>query len=560
MSFKFKLTDSLVKVFPEQEPDNLKEKKIKLLQGEVFNFQLAYTFEYQSGPLYLPDLTYELVSDEGLDISVERVELVPVTLPVYLDRVDDDYLFTDPRLAPDLLVPKETNIFRPYANQWRSLWFHVVVPEEMAAGKYNIKLNIKSLDKDELIWSDELDIEILDQQLPEQELIHTQWFHADTVADYYNVEVFSERHWELIDIHMEAAARNGVNLLLTPIFTPPLDTQIGGERTTIQLLEIEKNGNEYNFNFDKLDRWIDLALSHGIKYFEMAHLFTQWGAVACPKIIVKVDGQEKKLFGWHTKATSTEYKEFLQQLLTAMREYLEARGLWEKTYWHVSDEPNLSNIDTYAEAKKIVEPYLPAERTMDALSNYEFFEKGLVPRPIPTNDAIEPFLENNVENLWTYYCCAQVLEVSNRIISMPSARNRIIGAQLYLYDIEGFLQWGFNFYNAQFSRHLLNPYVNGDAMNGFVSGDAYLVYPGIKGEALDSIRGRVFFEALQDMRLLKALEFLTSKDEAKEVIKSVLGSNVTFKEYPKGEAGKAKLLELNKVIKEKISNLVTGEE
>lgn len=297
MSFKFKLTDSLVKVFPEQEPDNLKEKKIKLLQGEVFNFQLAYTFEYQSGPLYLPDLTYELVSDEGLDISVERVELVPVTLPVYLDRVDDDYLFTDPRLAPDLLVPKETNIFRPYANQWRSLWFHVVVPEEMAAGKYNIKLNIKSLDKDELIWSDELEIEILDQHLPEQELIHTQWFHADTVADYYNVEVFSERHWELIDIHMEAAARNGVNLLLTPIFTPPLDTQIGGERTTIQLLEIEKNGNEYNFNFDKLDRWIDLALNHGIKYFEMAHLFTQWGALACPKIIVKVDGQEEKLFG-----------------------------------------------------------------------------------------------------------------------------------------------------------------------------------------------------------------------------------------------------------------------
>ena len=39
---------------------------------------------------------------------------------------------------------------------------------------------------------------------------------------------------------MDNAVAHGVNLLYTPLFTPPLDTQVGGERTTVQLVDVER--------------------------------------------------------------------------------------------------------------------------------------------------------------------------------------------------------------------------------------------------------------------------------------------------------------------------------
>jgi len=41
-----------------------------------------------------------------------------------------------------------------------------------------------------------------------------------------------------------------------------------------------------------------------------------------------------------------------------------------------------------------------------------------------------------VPELWGYYCCWQAIEVSNHFLAQPSARNRIIGPQIYKYDIK----------------------------------------------------------------------------------------------------------------------------
>lgn len=61
---------------------------------------------------------------------------------------------------------------------------------------------------------------VLPAALPPQRLIHTEWFHCDSLAVYYGTEVFSERHWEIIGNYIRQAAYYGVNMLLTPLFTP----------------------------------------------------------------------------------------------------------------------------------------------------------------------------------------------------------------------------------------------------------------------------------------------------------------------------------------------------
>jgi hypothetical protein len=307
------------------------------------------------------------------------------------------------------------------------------------------------------------------------------------------------------------------------VFTPALDTVVGGERTTVQLVDVCKNGDAYTFGFDKLDRWIEMCNRVGIEYFEIAHLFTQWGAEHAPKVMATVDGAYKKIFGWETAATGEEYSTFLRAFLAAFLDHMKARGDDKRCYFHISDEPNETQLESYKAAKAVVYDLIKDYPIMDALSNFEFFKQGIVPLPIPSNDHVEPFIEAKVPGLWTYYCCGQLSGVSNRMMAMPLWRTRSIGYQFYKYDIAGFLQWGYNFYNTCGSIDPINPYVDACGEYWVPAGDTYSVYPAQNGEALESIRILSFYEALQDVRAMKVAEAYYGKDAVVAAMEEILG-------------------------------------
>ena len=167
---------------------------------------------------------------------------------------------------------------------------------------------------------------------------------------------------------------------------------------------------------------------------------------------------------------------------------------------------------------------------MDALSNYSFYQKKLIDIPVVATDHITPFLENRVPHLWAYYCSAQRDNVSNRFFDMPSYRTRIIGYQLFLNDIDGFLHWGFNFWYTQYSKKLVNPFVETDTGGAFASGDAFLVYPGEKGP-LPSIRLKNIHYGIQDIQALEKLCELIGREQVKKILLNNM-DEITFSDYP----------------------------
>ena len=340
--------------------------------------------------------------------------------------------------------------------------------------------------------------------------------------------MWSDEHWRIVENFARVAVENGINTLLTPIFTPPLDTAVGGERTTVQLLGITKSGDKYTFDFTNLQRWIDMCDRVGVKNFEIAHFFTQWGAAHAPKIMATENGEYKKIFGWETDSTSHEYTSFLRQLITAFLDYMKKGGNDKRCFFHISDEPHLEHLDKYRAAKNSIKDLLEGYVIMDALSDYDLYEQGAVDNPIPSTNHIAHFLEEKVPHLWTYYCVSQNYKVSNRFHAMPAWRNRSIGMQLYKFDIEGFLQWGYNFYNNQHSVDLINPYLDCGANLVFTAGDAFSVYPAIDGTALESARIIVFHEALQDRKAMKLCEKYYGKERVVKEIEDVLGDELTF--------------------------------
>jgi len=515
---------SLAKVFPDRDLQEARLERASCLRGEVFSFQVAYR-----SPALMKPVFVRVESD--LPASVRSVGLAPSELPIYADH-DGRILQAAPGLFPDPLFPvDEREGVHALPNQWRAVWVTVHVHEEAPQGAHAVRVQLESPEGERLA-EETLQLEVLPATLPKQRLLHTEWFHADCLAVYYGHEVFSEPHWDMIGKYMKTAAEHGINMILTPLFTPPLDTAVGGERPTVQLVDVEKTGESYRFGFDLLDRWLDLAQRRGLEYFEFSHLFTQWGAKHAPKIVATVDGERKKIFGWETDAGGNEYEAFLSQFLPELVRHIERRGLENRCYFHVSDEPKLEDLASYQNASRILNRWLPERYpVIDALSDYDFYVKGLVKQPIPASNHLEPFLQNGVKPLWTYYCCSQYRDVSNRFFAFPSARNRIIGMQLYKYGMAGFLHWGYNFWFSQYSRKPVDPFRVTDALHAFPSGDAFLVYPGEDGP-VESIRLEVFYEALQDLRALELLESRIGKEKTLELLERDLDRPLTFREYP----------------------------
>jgi hypothetical protein len=244
-----------------------------------------------------------------------------------------------------------------------------------------------------------------------------------------------------------------------------------------------------------------------------------------------VGGEYKRIFGWETDAASEEYVSFLRVFIPALLSEAASLGIEKRLIFHISDEPGIKHLEQYKLVKSKIIDLLEGYTVYDALSDFDFYESGVISNPIPACDRIEPFLEANVQNLWTYYCCGQWKDVSNRFIDMPLARTRVIGTQFWKYNIAGFLHWGYNFYYTQYSKREINPFIitDGDAFSP--AGDAFSVYPAPGGKPYRSLRLVAFAEALADMRALALAQTLCGKEAVLSLVDSE--GEVTFKSYPK---------------------------
>ena len=472
-------------------------------------------------------------------ICVYSVKDAVMDTPVTYDVGLEDYITHEPGLMPDILVPVAESKGRISVDKTpRSLWVRVDLPKDMAAGAHCVAIDITILKPGggviETI-SREMVINVLPCVMPEQKLIYTRWLYVDCIANAHRVPIYSEAHWALIEKYIAAAVDFGINMIMVPVHTPPLDTEVGTTRPCVQLVDIEKKGETYIFSFEKFHRYIAICKKCGVRYYEIAHMFSQWGAKSAANIQVTEGGETGYMFGWHMDANDPKYIHFLKQYIAAISNELKRDGVAEYTYYHISDEPEPHALEAYKTAAEIIRPLIGNSKTYDALSNYVFYEKGLVQCPVTVISSIHDFLAHEIEDQWVYYCCQPQSVYPNAFMAMPSYRARILGVLLYKYNIKGFLHWGFNFYNASRSVYAINPYITTSGDGAYPSGDPFIVYPG-EDCLYRSIRGEVLYDAIQDMKLCFALETAIGREKVVELIDDTAGFDLRFDNYPRNNA------------------------
>ncbi|MBR5246664.1 MAG: DUF4091 domain-containing protein [Clostridia bacterium] len=517
-NIKLHILSSLEKIYHNDIIPTSDFSSFSMLRNEKKSFQVVVECD--------KDFDGKLTIDTPLEHNIYTVEYIKSDLPMS-DNSDDYFRFSDDGYYPDLLI--SIYDIASFRKGYNIFWIEIVSSNEYVGIN---KINISLYDESNLILGDCVSVEIIDCDIDFNNFVYTNWFHTDCLASYYNIDVFSDEYWRITKNFLKTAADYGMNCVLTPLFTPPLDTEVGKERPTVQLVDVIVSNGKYSFNFEKLDYWIKMSKECGIQYFEMSHFFTQWGARNTPKIMATVDGVYKKIFGWETKANSKSYINFLKVFSVELKKYLEANDLKKYTFIHVSDEPSTSVIFNYSRASRLIHKLFDGYKIIDALSSPLFYKLKIVTSPVPANDHVEKFLGKS-NDLWTYYCSGQNKKyVSNRFFCNDSIRTRIIGYQMYKFDIKGFLHWGYNFYYTQLSKSLVDPFVVSDAGGKFPSGDSYVVYPSKEGTPYHSIRLKVFYDALQDMAALNTLEKLTDKETCLSIIEQKGKKSLTFSEYP----------------------------
>lgn len=546
---ELKILSSLEKIFPDST--GAETARFSAMRNEPVSFQIAY--KNADGERYVQP--FYTVIDTDLEISLisqYKIGYVPVAQCVNIPE-DEYYDRKTPGLFPDPLLPRgtndrvendgfwaprfyeqdEKNQLNSYPACYQGLWFTVNESgAQIPAGEHYVTVRFLAAADGKEIGAKTAEITVADAYLPEQTLFYTSWFHNDCLADIYGVEIFSDRYFEIMESFVAEAAKTGMNMILLPAFTPPLDTPVGKERKTAQLVRISLENGEYSFDFSLMEKYMSLCLKCGIKYFEHCQLFTQWGAKAAPKIFADTPDGCKRIFGWETDSKSEEYSAFLKAYLRSLMKFLKKAGLEKNIFFGISDEPMPDNIEYYRNAKNIIKDEIGDCPSGDSLAHYEFFEDGLVQIPIiSVNSPDMDKFTANCDNFWVYYTGETLYDgYTNRIITTTGARNRIIGVQMYMAGAKGFLHWGYNYYYDVLSHGLFNP-LNDPCGYGGLPGTSFIVYPSPDGKAIVSTRMKVFYEGLNDYRALKLLESKIGKEQTEKAVLDFFGE-MNFRTCP----------------------------
>ena len=256
------LLSSLSKVFKNIEPNEAEFNAFSSLSNENFSFQIAVLPEKENETA----LSVKVSSPIAEDITVYEVKNIPAGTTQYEDS-DNFHYSAEIKEFPDLLMPVDGDVTLA-KDEWTSLWFEYK-PTKKATGTHTITVKLTAGDVAE---EKSFNLEVIDSELPKQEILFTNWFHNDCICTYYNIEPFSDEYWEIVERFIKNAREHGVNMLLTPVFTPPLDTAVGGERPTFQLVGVKKQGDTYSFDFSNFRKYVDICLKNGIEAFEISHL------------------------------------------------------------------------------------------------------------------------------------------------------------------------------------------------------------------------------------------------------------------------------------------------
>jgi len=144
---------------------------------------------------------------------------------------------------------------QPVPTAFVPVWVTVHVPEDAAPGEYQGKVTIEAEDLDPVEVPIRLTVH--DWRIPDPKdfrLTHNIYQSPDSVALYYGVPLWSDRHFELMGKSLEVLAGIGSRICVVPLIirTPNINNLESMVRW------VKTGDGTYRYDFSAMDRYLDL--------------------------------------------------------------------------------------------------------------------------------------------------------------------------------------------------------------------------------------------------------------------------------------------------------------
>ena len=419
-----------------------------------------------------------------------------------------------PASFPDPIL--ETNWVDAIPSQQNPIWVSIPVPYDQETGVYHGSVKVISDNK-----SMECNIEVIVHKArlsEKRNLWVTNWLFADKLASQFGTELWSERHWGLIDVVARDMAAHRQNVILTPLF---------------DLLTFYKHEGKIKIDFGKFDRWVELFDKHGAAdLIEGVHLGGRegnvWNAEHFTLTSVTIRNQDGTINERieNARVGSKPFCDFLNQFLPILRDYLAKRGWLSRYIQHIADEPIKINAENWVAFSEYVKKLMPEVRRVDAAMTPDV--KGAIDIWVPLLnyfDKEQGFYADRQDaggEIWFYTCLYPRGEYPNRFIDFPLLKTRLLHWINFRYNLPGYLHWGYNWWSE-------NPFSNVEPFQSDGSrlppGDNAIVYPGKNG-ILSSMRWEMLRKGVEDYELLLHLKEIRPASAIKKAYMAALNPTI----------------------------------
>ncbi len=396
------------------------------------------------------------------------------------------------------------------AHRTQPVWISIDIPDNIPSGHYTGNWTATN-DSDERIDL-KINITVQETTLPphsEYEFFLDFWINPDAVAAFYELPLWSDAHWEMLQIFLKDYAELGGKTITTTITHEPWSIPWMNDTMRPQtytgfgsMVKWEKSKNgEWKFDYSIFDQYVKLAADCGIQERINAYSLT---AFRGKERIHYYDEATGKMNDRNFDTVNDkDFQKAWGTFLTDFAQHLKSKNWLNKTYLSFDERPN-ETMNQISKFIKEVAPEFSQRITIaghpesthfatGALSiSYEFFPN----QNLASEETLPTIAERRQSGkLTTFYLCGQPSHPNTLSVS-PAIEARMIPWLALKHQTNGYLRWAYNSWPKDPFRY---PVFN------FIQGDDYIIYPG-DGKPMSSIRRELLLDGIEDYELFRLVE------------------------------------------------------
>ena len=408
----------------------------------------------------------------------------------------------DSSLVADLLEPLKSSI-QTEARVPLLIWISIDIPPDTDPGYYSGEIELREGRNKGLKFA--LEIEVQSPELPPP----SEWdFHLDlwqnpfSVARFFNVEPWSEEHFERMKPTMEMLADAGQKCITTTISDKPWGGQTFDPFDSM-VKKIRTVSGSWTYDYFVFDAWVEFAMECGIDEQINCYSMITWN-----NEYTYYDESGEQEVTVSCKPGSREYDEIWIPFLNDFNDHLLQKN-WKDLTTISMDERSMEDLLKVIELVGREAPELKiafAGRYHPELDHALFDLSVASAHVIPDENLA---IRADEEFKTTFYVCC-VEEQPNTFSFSNPAEASYLAWYAANRNFDGMLRWSYNSWTE-------NP-LHDSRFRRFPGGDTYIVYPG--GQS--SVRFERLREGIQDfekIRILKEELILEGSAESHEKLK-----------------------------------------